>query len=314
MTRLTSVLIPLILMVTLSLVGTPLAAEPGRVLNGHEFAPSELVPAPFAISYFGTRTGGGVAFDLKTPFVDLEGETLGVLEGDVAFMNLGFNYQQRFGSWFAASFGFGGIARIGVDEQSILAQGVTGSVVYRVGGLARILQTDKVILSGGLDFAKTDIVGMDIFGFAQRVIEEGINAEDNSVVASGNALSRQASLRVGWAPLPWLGVTGYLEGGQGDTSVADNETLFGGGGSVGIDLKEFGLIPLGFMMIGKTDAFAQGGADLASRTYSYGFSFSYTGWDDFCVSLEMSMNLLERREADDDFEAFIGTFNLRYWP
>jgi len=307
-------LLLLTLLMLVFLMGTIMAAEPGRVLNGHEFAPSELVPSPFAISYFSTRTGGGVAFDLKTPFVDLEGESVGTLEGDVAFMNLGFMYQQRFSSWFAASFGFGGLARIGVDEQSILAQGVTGAMVYRVGGLARFLQTDKVILSGGLDIANTDLVGMDLIGFAQRVIDEGLDAEDNSVVASGKALSAQASLRVGWAPKSWLGVTGYLEGGNGDTSGADTETLFGGGGSVGFDLKELGWFPLGFMMIGKTDAFAQGGADLASRTYSYGFSFSYTGWDDFSIGLEMSMNLLERRDADDDFEAFIGTFNLRYWP
>ncbi len=270
--------------------------------------------APFAISYFATRTGGGIAFDLKTPFVDSEGETIGELIGDVAFMNLGFNYQQRFGNWFAAQFGFGGIGRLGVDEQSILAQGVTGSYVLRFGGLARILQSDKVILSGGLDFARTEVVGMDLFGFAQRVIDEGLDAEDNSLVAKGNALSGRASLRVGWAPHPWLGVTGYLEGGHGDTTGGGNETLLGGGGSVGVDLKEFDLIPLGVQVVGKSDAFAQGSADLASRTYAYGFSFSYTGWDDFSIGLEMTMSKLERRNADDDFEAFIATFNLRYWP
>ncbi len=36
-----------------------LAAEPTRVLNGHAFIPSEVVRAPFALSHFSTRTGGG---------------------------------------------------------------------------------------------------------------------------------------------------------------------------------------------------------------------------------------------------------------
>jgi hypothetical protein len=40
----------------------------------------------------------------------------------------------------------------------------------------------------------------------------------------------------------------------------------------------------------------------------------YTGWQDFSVGLETTMTLLDRRDADDDFEAFIATFNLRYWP
>ncbi len=52
------------------------AAEPTRTLNGHAFIPSEVVRSPFALSYFSTRTGGGVAFNLKTPFIDLDGQYL----------------------------------------------------------------------------------------------------------------------------------------------------------------------------------------------------------------------------------------------
>ena len=80
------------------------AQEPGRELNGFEFIPSRIVADPFAITYFGTITGGGMAFDLKTPFVDLDGDTIGTLTGDVAFMALGFEYQQRSASgWPCAS-------------------------------------------------------------------------------------------------------------------------------------------------------------------------------------------------------------------
>jgi hypothetical protein len=314
MIRLQTFLMALVLVFLASLVDMATAVEPSRVLNGHEFIPSELVPAPFAVSHFATRTGGGFAFNLKTPFVDLEGETTGDLIGDVAFMVLAFEYQQRFGQWFAARIAIDGIARMGVDEQSILAQGVTGSYVSSVGGIARILQRDKVILSGGLDFAQTSLVGLDPYGFARRVAEEGLESEDNSLVTTNEAYSGRVSLRVGWAPQRWLGVTGYLEGGHGETSGGGNETLLGGGGTVGFDLKEFGLVPLGFQLVGKSDAFIQAGADIASRAYVYGITCTYTGWDDFSVGLEMSMSKLERRNADNDFEAFFATFNLRYWP
>jgi len=103
------------------------AQEPSRELNGYEFIPSRIVADPFAVTYFGTSTGGGLAFALETPFVDVDGDTLGTLTGDVAFLALGFEYQQRIGQWLGVRFAFTGNGRIGTDEQSMLAQGVTGT-------------------------------------------------------------------------------------------------------------------------------------------------------------------------------------------
>ncbi len=290
------------------------AQEPSRVLNGFEFLPSRVVDDPFAISYFGTSTGGGIAFDLKTPFLDFDGDTLGTLVGDVAFMALGFRYQQRFGQWLAARFSFGANGRLGVNEQSVLAQGVTGGFLWGLGATARILQSEKLILSGALDFARTDLVALDPFGFASKVIDEGLEADDNSLVQKGDAISGVASARVGWAPLPWLGITGVLEGGLGDVTAESSETLFGGSAAVGIDLKNLGLIPMGLQVFGETDAFSQGGADLATRSWTYGLGVFYTGWRDFSIGFEAAASLLDRRDVEDDFEAFIATFNLRYWP
>ncbi len=299
---------------TLAVFVSPLAAqEPSRVLNGFEFIPSRVVGDPFAISYFGTFTGGGMAFDLDTPFIDVDGDTLGTLTGDVAFLALGFEYQQRFGRWLAVRAAFGGSGRLGTDEQSILAQGVTGSFIWTLGATARIYRSQKVIISGALDFAHTTIVGVDPFRFAQTVIDDGLT-EDNSLVESGNATSGVVSARLGWAPAPWIGITALLEGGRGDVTEQESETLVGGGGTVGIDLKNLGVIPIGFLLTFDSDAFTQGGADLASRSTGYGFGIFWTGWEEFSIGLETNMRVLERREAPDNFEAFVATLNLRYWP
>jgi hypothetical protein len=246
--------------------------------------------------------------------VDLAGDTLGTLVGDVAFLALGFNYQQRLAQWFAARVGFGGGARLGIDEQSVLAQGVTGSFIWSLGATARILQSEKVILSGAVDFGRTDLVGLDPFGFAQKVVEDSLEVGENNLVGTAEAISAVASVRAGWAPAPWIGVTGVLEAGYGDVTESSSEVLTGGGVTVGIDLKSLGAIPLGFQLSAETDAFSAGGADLAARSWSYGLGVFYTGWDDFSISLETAMSLLDRRDVEDDFEAFIATFNLRYWP
>jgi len=289
------------------------AAEPTRVLNGHAFMPSEVVRAPFALSHFSTRTGGGIAFGLKTPFIDVDGEDLGTLEGDVGFMTLGFEYQQRFGSWFAGRASFRGSARIGIDEQSILAQGVSGAYVFSFGGTGRILQSEKVILSGALDFSNSQLIGVDPFGFATSVIEDGLEA-DNDLVATSDSYNTKLGVLVGWAPKGWLGLTGVLEGGRGKVSLDDANVSIGGGATVGVDFKSLNLIPIGIQLLAKTDAFHESGADLTDRTWAYGLGISYTGWDDFSLSMETTMNVLERRGQEDEFEAFLLTFNLRYWP
>ena len=304
-------------LMVLALLAVPasalIAQEPSRVINGYAFIPSRLVAEPFAITQFRSSTGGGMAFDLVTPFIDLDGDTTGTLTGDVAFLTLGFAYQQRFGQWFAARVGFAGGGRIGTDEQSLLAQGVTGTFSLLVGATARIYQSRKVIISGALDFARSDIVGLDALGFAQKIVEDGLT-EDNSLVASGDVISGVLSARLGWAPASWVGITAVLEGGRTDLSVSDAKTLLGGGGTVGIDLKNLGVIPIGFLLSFDSNAFTQGGADLASRSNGFGFGTFWTGWEDFVVGLEGTLRILDRRDAEDDFEAFIVTFNLSYWP
>lgn len=294
---------------------TQLAAqEPSRVLNGHEFMPSRIVDGPFAISEFGSLTGGGIAFDLKTPYVGLAGDTLGMLVGDVAFLALAFSYQQKFGDWFAARFAFGGGARLGIDEQTVLAQGVTGSFSWTLGATARIFQAEKIILSGAVDFRRADLVGLDPFSFAQKIIDEGLGAEDNDLVGTAEAVSAIGSLRAGWAPAPWIGFTGLLEAGYGDVTESSSKFVIGGGATVGTDLKNLGTIPIGIQLSAKSDAFQTGGADLASRSWAFGFGVFYTGWDDFSVGLETELSLLDRRGVEDDFEAFTTSFGLRYWP
>ena len=305
---------PILVLVAVTLAGAAaIAADPTRVLNGHEFMPSEVVRSPFAISHFATITGGGMAFNVKTPFIDVDGNTIGTLEGDVAFMALGFEYQQRFGNWFAARVGFGGGARLGIDEQSVLAQGVNGTYVQTFGGIGRILQTEKVILSGALDFKRTNVVGLDPYGFAQNVVEGGLE-EDNDLVSSGGVNGGTLSALAGWAPRDWLGINGYVDFGPSQYTEGESKTQLGGGLAVGGDLKNLDLVPLGLNLLVSTSSVSAAGADLADRYWAYGLGVLFTGWDDFSLGFEATMNTYERRSGGDDFNAFVGTINLRYWP
>ena len=288
------------------------AQERTRTLNGYSFIPSGLIEDPFAVSHFRNSTGGGLAFDLATPFVDFDGDTLGALVGDVGFLQLDFGWQQRFGNWFAARVGLGAVGRVGIDRQSALAQGVTAIARWSVGATAQIYRSRSFAFSTAVDFTQSGIVGLDPFGFAQSVVDEGIET-DSSLIRTTNAKSGKLSARVAWAPANWIGLTWTIEGGLTGLTDDDNNTRLGGGGSVGIDFANIVSFPLGILLSAESEAFNPNGPDLATRATGVGLGLFYTGWSDFSIGLESTWRKLKRRDDGKTFDAFLAALNLQYF-
>jgi hypothetical protein len=288
------------------------AQNPGRVLNGFRFLPSTLIPSPFVTTYIRTATGGGLAFDLSSLFIDVNGDTLGTLTGNVAFMTLDFEFQQQFGGWLAVRAGFTGSARMGIDEQSVLAEGLTGTASVKLGATARIWHNDKWLVSGALDFGRNDFVGLDPFGFAQQVVDSGGLTADNSLVETNNATTGRGSGRVAWAPKPWLGLTGFLGAASTDVSSGSSNFIVGGGATVAVDLKPLNWPALGFLL-GYVSESVNNGNDIAKRSTGFTGAVMYTGRDDFSVGLEATSRKFTRNTLEPDFSALIVTFNIRYW-
>jgi hypothetical protein len=138
--------------------------------------------------------------------------------------------------------------------------------------------------------------------------------DNNELVASGSAYSTRLAALGGWAPKHWLGINGYVEAGRGEYNEDDNETILGGGLTGGVDFKNLDIIPIGVQLVARTTGVTSGGADLATRSWTYGMGFFYTGWDEFSISFEASINTFQRRGDGEDFESFVGSFNIRYWP
>lgn len=300
--------------IALTVLGAPTmhAQERTRVLNGYSFIPSGLIEDPFAVSYFRNSTGGGVAFDLKTPFVDFNGDTIGTLVGNVGLLSLDFGWQQRFGGWFAARVGLGAVGRVGIDRQSALAQGVTALARWSVGATAQIYRSRSFVLSTAVDFTQAGIVGLDPYGFARSVADEGIET-DSSLVRSTDSKGGKLSARVAWAPASWIGLTGTIEGGLTKLTDDDSNSRLGGGASIGIDFANAVSFPLGIVLSAESEAFSPNGPDLASRSTGVGLGIFYTGWNDFSVGLESSWRNFKRREDDTTFSGFLAALNLQYF-
>ena len=114
-------IVPTIILILLAAMSSTAAAKEGdpmaegreRHLNGHGFLPSFYVDDPFVSSNFQTHVGAGMAVDLKTPFTDLDGNELYVLEGDLVVASLGLGYQQKFGEKWAVGLKMAALVRAG---------------------------------------------------------------------------------------------------------------------------------------------------------------------------------------------------------
>jgi hypothetical protein len=289
-------------------------ASSARVLSGHCFIPSTLAPAPFAISFFRTGTGGGLALDVETPFLGLDGDTVGVVVGDIGFLDMSFEYQQRFLERFAVSAALGGSARLGVDEHSALSEGVTGAVLLHFGVLGELFRTEHAILSATADVGQSEFVGLHPLEFAQSVVDSGL-VDDNDLVSKSNTVAAAVGLRSAWAPTAYLGLVGTLKIGAADTPSGDwGDTFIGGSAALSVDLRALLDVPIGFLASGESEGCTHVGADLSSRSKAMGLGLFYTGWDDFSIGIETIDRTLERRADDSQFRSVVGRFQLRYYP
>lgn len=287
------------------------AQERTRTLNGFAFMPSTLVEGPFAINWVQNATGGGVAFDLETPFIS-QGDTIAILVGNVGFITLDLGWQHRFGNWFAARIGLGAVGRVGINKQSALAQGMTAVGRWSVGATAQVYRSQSFALSAAVDISQSGIVGLDPIGFAESILDDGL-APTSPLLRSTSSKGGRLSARAAWAPAPWIGLTGTIDGGLTRLSSEDNQSRLGGGGTIGVDLANLASAPLGILLSAETEAFNQNGPDLTSRASGLGIGLFYTGWNAFSVGLENSWRRFKRRSDDRVFDAFLAAVNLQYF-
>jgi hypothetical protein len=287
-----------------------------RTLNGHIFIPSSLIDDPFITTLVRTQTGGGFATkvtrDIENEVVD---SLIDALVGDLAFMSLEFEYQHAVTDWLALSASASGAARIGTGAQSVLAQGITSMFGFRLRAAARVLQTEKWLLSTTARFQPSTQYRLDALTFAKRVIEERQIAEDNSLVLKSHGIGAAGGIRGAYAPKSWLGFVFGGEFGYADTFSDEGRDELASeiGVLTSFDLNPLRGIPIGLLASAKFDSFVVDNSDITEEVMTFGWGVAYTGREDFSLSLETSHLLVPLIQSDRTINATLIAFNLKYF-
>ena len=290
------------------------ASSDERELNGHRFIPSARLPDPFVTTHARFRTAGGIAdgFQAKyqVPIVD----TVKISTGDIGFFGLDFEYQQNLWERFSVRLSLEGNARVGVDNQSVLASGLSSAYGTEIEGKYRILRRSQMVLTGHLLFSDKDLYGLSPLQFAKGIAEDGFD-ENDKLVVEGDLNRLLLGPSAAWAPENWLGVTGHVLVGPADPfdDTTSGETAVRTGITGDVDFKPLGWWPIGLMLGYDWDSFPEADNDVVEGVHSFTFAGVFTGRDDFSIGLEITHSTIKQKDLTDEFGSNIFSLNSRYY-
>jgi len=264
-----------------------------RELGGHTFIPSAVVSDPFITSYVRSGTGVGGASGLEIPIRDVDGNVLAVLDGELVFLLLEFEYQQALNSWMALRLGGSASARAGVNEETILAQGINALYGMNLGATVKLLKSERLMLSAVGDFKTNKVYSFNMFDFVKKVINEGFDPEgDNALVTSGPSDLFTAGLKGAYSPWRWLGLVASVEGGGGSpfTDDSNNRGVFTGGLTADVDFGEITSVPIGIQMAFRGSNYSDKNSDILDSIWGNSILIGYTGRTDFFIGLDLGFS------------------------
>jgi len=282
-----------------------------RILNGHSFLPSLYVRDPWVATTFHNETGGGMALDLETPFYNLDGEEVFVLEGDLFYASLGLGFQQKLGRKFAVGLFLAGKVRTGTNAQTLIASGanvdrnMNAWVKYRL--MRR--EVDQFTIGVDWDYAKTFIITPQEFA---RAIIDGTPLEEAPILHSIKGWTARFTMEYARAFSPTLGV-------RANGQIGLYEEPFTSGISkpthrLGV-LGEADFRPNYGVPVGLTLGYTAGFPDDNPTAGLSGTLLGvwYTGKEAFVVGAETGYMTLPVSDSDEKVNALFGVFTIRYY-
>ena len=280
-------------------------------LGAHVFVPDAFIPEPFVATHLRTSVGMGQAVDFQTTLLEIGGEPVLGLKGDLLFAELGFEYQNAIKDWIAVRARAKVSGRLGTGVQTLLSEGVTAAMGFDFGWLFRLRQGERSLLSGSIDFGNNQTTGIRISGFVEDVIA-GVDA---SLVRTTPSMRGSGGLRSahGFSELIGMGVSGDVGYGESSLRTRADSWFYTIGAKVDFNLRYPVGVPLGFVTGVQFENVPQSHADIADGVYGFLLRIAYTGTDDLAVGLQLTFERIPTHESDQNLEVHSAAFDMRYF-
>jgi hypothetical protein len=297
-----------------SSVQTPAPRTTAPMIAGHRFVTSASVRGPFISTYFRSGLAIGMAPGSEIPVAVIDGQEITWKTGDVLFSTLQLEYQYAVKDWMGFWMNYGLAGRLGTETASLLSQGVTVVSGFRVGWLLKLMQANDMALAGTVQITKTGYTAVDLAGFVQGIIDNGLT-DDDKLVHDASLMTAGAGLSYAWAINQRTGLTasGAVSYGETPDRTAGNDWYFDVGGAVDFDLSRTIHAPIGTAIAARTNSVPESDLNLGNSTTTASFRLEYIGRPDLNLGLEFASQWDDIRDSDRTLRYTTVALDLRYY-
>ncbi len=274
-------------------------------------ASTTFLPAPFINTEASIALGYGKSSNVVTPLIEIEGEPILGLEGDLLFAILGFEYSHAVRDWVAVWVNMKITARLGNELQSMLAQGVSAATAFELGWLVRLYENDRHLLSTGIAVRSGSTTLVDILGWANGVIDD----ENVPLVKKSPTLGTVWDLRYVYAANDYTALQGMgqLAYSEAIDRAIGNKWYYGFGGLVSFDLTGKARTPIGLALGYKYTTVPAGGDEIADAIHSFLIGLSYVGRPDFSIGVDLEFQRVPIQGIEDPAKFFTAMIAMDYF-
>ena len=291
---------------------TPRMTAP--MLADHRFTTTAVVRGPFISTNFRNMIAVGVAPGSEIPLAVIKGEEVVFETGDLLFSTLVLEYQQAVKDWMGFWVNFALAGRLGTETASLLSQGVTVVSGYRLGWLLRLMQTDNMTLSGTVEVDKDGYTAVDLVGFVNGIVDDGLT-EDDELVYSSSLMIAKTGLSYAWAINRTTGLTasGIVGYGESPDRAEGSDWYFDLGAAVDFDLRREIPVPIGAAVGVRSTSIPESDPNLGGNLTTAAIRVDYIGRHDLNLGLEIQSQWQDIQGADKSLRYTIAGMDFRYY-
>ncbi len=280
-------------------------------LNGHVFIPNTDIEDPFMNSTLHIRVGLGSTGEFTYPLFEVDNSTLYGVRGQLLFISVGLDYQQKIQDWVSFYVKYSLSARLGTNVGTILAEGFSTINAFQIGWKLNIVERPKYKLSTSFGVSNYNGTFLSISKFVEDIIN---NQPFPSLVTNTPALNGNLGFQFAYGISKLFGLKVNYVNAIGE-SLERGETAYYFSLGTGFDMNLYQKhqVPLGFSVAYLLSSKPEQIFRESGLSDSFNFKIAYTGTDDFILALQTSYTLIPVSKETGNFNALGIAFNLTYY-
>ena len=275
--------------------------------NEHVFVPTTFIPDAFVDTELSLGLGYSSSLETKIPIFGPGGQQqIGTVQGDLLFITGGFEFNCALRDWIGFTARFNALARSGGNTASIFATGLSAASSFGLGWEFRLKETDRSMLSAGVEVNRTTITLVDVAAFIDDV-DLGLSRTVTPLFASV-----RSQYAYGVNDLVGFSASASVGFGENPRDDYDSDWFWKLGGVASFNLNQRYDIPLGFALGVLTNSYPLSVENADGNAWAGLASIAYMGRPDFAINLDTTYERVPIDYNDVTLGYFGFTVGLTY--